>query len=63
MCQTRRWHGDCRGNGMGLGTYRRKRSFSETPEPAGAVGGSASGRSFVVQKHAASSLHYDFRLE
>jgi bifunctional non-homologous end joining protein LigD len=63
MCQPRSWHADCRVEGMGLGTYRRKRDFSETPEPAGAAGTRSSGRSFVVQKHAASSLHYDFRLE
>src|SRR5438094_1388759 len=47
---------------MGLEEYKRKRKFDETPEPAGAVkeGG---GNSFVIQKHAATRLHYDFRLE
>lgn len=47
---------------MGLTEYRKKRKFNNTPEPEG--GKSASGElSFVVQKHAASRLHYDFRLE
>jgi bifunctional non-homologous end joining protein LigD len=47
-----------------LGTYQRKRDFRGTPEPRGAVGKST-GRAlrFVVQKHAARRLHYDFRLE
>ena len=47
---------------MGLAEYKKKRKFNNTPEPEG--GKSASGElSFVVQKHAASRLHYDFRLE
>src|SRR5712675_2966524 len=49
-----------------LSEYRRKRDFSKTPEPAGARAKQAAaypGLSFVVQKHAATRLHYDFRLE
>lgn len=47
---------------MGLVEYRKKRRFDQTPEPDG---GRATGKklAFVVQKHRASSLHYDFRLE
>src|SRR5688500_2178402 len=47
---------------MGLTDYRRKRHFQRTPEPAGKVARGA-GWSYVIQKHAASRLHYDFRLE
>ncbi len=48
-----------------LKEYRAKRSFSATAEPAGELRGrtNTSGNSFVVQKHAARRLHYDFRLE
>ena len=47
---------------MSLREYKRKRHFNRTPEPAGKEGPQV-GRSYVVQKHAASHLHYDFRLE
>src|SRR5213593_388944 len=47
---------------MSLVEYKRK--FSETPEPAGAVKSrKAKALSFVIQKHDARRLHYDFRLE
>jgi bifunctional non-homologous end joining protein LigD len=50
---------------MGLEEYRRKRDFRRTPEPAGEVAPKKPGEplSFVVQKHDARNLHYDFRLE
>src|SRR5690349_13166272 len=49
---------------MGLKEYKQKRNFNETEEPEGAVKKSGSGSlRFVVQKHDASRLHYDFRLE
>lgn len=43
--------------------YRAKRDFSRTPEPQDAATAPGAARSFVVQKHAATRLHYDFRLE
>ncbi|MDB4877087.1 MAG: uncharacterized protein JWM41_3533 [Gemmatimonadetes bacterium] len=48
-----------------LAEYKRKRDFTKTAEPAGKSAGSRSARAlhFVIQKHAASHLHYDFRLE
>ena len=45
-----------------LSDYNRKRDFTRTKEPAGKRGRSA-GNSFIVQKHDATRLHYDFRLE
>ena len=47
-----------------LAEYNRKRRFEVTPEPAGKPGpGRKTALEFVVQKHRASRLHYDFRLE
>ncbi|MFD2247846.1 DNA ligase D [Pontibacter ruber] len=48
---------------MGLEKYNEKRDFSHTPEPEGAVKKSNGKLRFVVQRHEASTLHYDFRLE
>jgi bifunctional non-homologous end joining protein LigD len=47
---------------MALKQYREKRDFRTTPEPKGRKG-RRKGQSFVIQKHAARRLHYDFRLE
>ena len=48
-----------------LKTYRAKRDFGKTSEPRGATGRkkSKSGGQYVIQKHAATRLHYDLRLE
>jgi len=49
-----------------LDAYRRKRDFTKTPEPGPALpksSGQGSRKLFVIQKHAARRLHYDFRLE
>ncbi|MEO6732538.1 MAG: DNA ligase D [Ferruginibacter sp.] len=56
------WHKNFMGYNMALTKYKEKRSFTVTPEP---TGGKATGNElrFVIQKHAASHLHYDFRLE
>ncbi|MCC7597642.1 DNA ligase D [Janthinobacterium sp. FW305-129] len=46
-----------------LKTYQAKRNFAVTPEPAEGGEEAGDGLSFVIQKHWASRLHYDFRLE
>ncbi len=48
---------------MGLQQYTRKRDFTKTAEPASGKGPARGALRFVIQKHAASHLHYDFRLE
>lgn len=48
--------------GLDIRTYNQKRNFSKTKEPRG-VAAKKKGNSFVVQKHDATRLHYDFRLE
>ncbi len=46
-----------------LATYKKKRDFKITPEPSGAKAKTGNRLRFVVQKHDATRLHYDFRLE
>jgi bifunctional non-homologous end joining protein LigD len=48
---------------MSLEKYQQKRSFDKTPEPKGKKKSKASELIFVIQKHDATNLHYDFRLE
>ncbi len=49
--------------GGSLKEYQGKRDVSRTPEPSGRESGASREPIFVIQKHAASHLHYDFRLE
>ena len=48
---------------MSLAKYKQKRNFDITPEPKAVVKKASANLSFVVQRHKASHLHYDFRLE
>ena len=48
---------------MSLKTYKEKRNFKDTPEPEGGQGKKTAKLIFVIQRHHASHLHYDFRLE
>src|SRR5271165_3475478 len=48
---------------MTLAKYKQKRNFEASPEPKGNTGKSTDKLIFVVQRHDASHLHYDFRLE
>src|SRR5476651_2665838 len=51
------------GTSSPLSRYNAKRDFGKTPEPAGKEGRRGKRLSYVIQKHWASHLHYDFRLE
>ena len=58
-----RWHEwCCRHLAVGLRTYHQKRDFRRTPEPPGRPA-KRQGWRYVIQKHDATRLHYDFRLE
>lgn len=48
---------------MGLQLYKKKRNFNNTPEPEGKVKSTGNKLCFVIQRHNASRLHYDLRLE
>jgi bifunctional non-homologous end joining protein LigD len=51
---------------LSLAKYDKKRDFTKTHEPKGKLNGRSKNKklkSFVVQKHDASRLHYDFRIE
>ena len=61
MAKARKTADEARGS---LARYQQKRDFTQTREPSGRLAVAPSGRSrFVIQKHAASHLHYDLRLE
>jgi len=62
----RKLHRKARSRGkisMSLKEYNRKRDFEKTREPSGQLASNKESHRFVIQKHAASRLHYDFRLE
>lgn len=61
-CSAQGWHKIFTFHAMSLVEYKKKRTFTRTPEPTGGKVSKSKLR-FVVQKHAASRLHYDFRLE
>src|SRR6202008_3862770 len=46
-----------------LAEYKKKRKFDKTPEPGPTKKRTRTGRMYVIQKHRATQLHYDFRLE
>jgi bifunctional non-homologous end joining protein LigD len=51
------------GPAAALAEYRRKRDFSRTREPAGGKAAAGTHLAYIIQKHAASHLHFDLRLE
>lgn len=63
----RRWNAPMRAKQSSpsakLARYRAKRDFAKTSEPSGNPVRPAEGHSYLIQKHAATRLHYDFRLE
>ncbi|MES2492390.1 MAG: DNA ligase D [Pseudomonadota bacterium] len=52
-----------RGSSAALAEYARKRDFARTAEPSGDTPAETTGNTFIVQKHDATRLHWDFRLE
>ncbi len=57
------WHRIFSQKPMSLSLYKQKRQFDVTPEPKGKEKSSRGSLRFVIQKHDATNLHYDFRLE